>query len=202
MKYRCPRPPEGAASAAAYPNTGPRPGRTMRLPPVCTAPYIHYVFWFLPQRRVVIGTERQQRLESTLSHGRRIKGMVGTVHHQAPTFRIQSDHPSLRGEPVFWFLPQRRVVDLNGPDPGRNPARIENVRTVGIHFGPVFGKVQPEWAGAGAKISAGHHVGRFAAPHAADAALCMSVSHLSVPKILMPAASAGVRPPMPPCGLM
>ena len=40
----------------------------------------------LPQRRVVIGTERQQRLESTLSHGRRIKGIVYIVRHQEPTF--------------------------------------------------------------------------------------------------------------------
>ena len=57
-----------------------------------------YVNRFLLQRRVAIRTERQQRLESTLSHGRRIKEMVDIVRHQEPTFRIHSDHPHLRKE--------------------------------------------------------------------------------------------------------
>ena len=66
-----------------------------------TSPIFYtYVNRFLLQRRVAIRTERQQRLESTLSYGRRIKGMIDIIRHQVSTFRIQSDHPPLREEPT------------------------------------------------------------------------------------------------------
>ena len=38
--------------------------------------------------------------------------------------------------------------------------------------------------------------------YAVDTAFCMSVSHLSVPYMSIPAAAAGVLCVMPPCGLM
>ena len=87
---------------------------------------------FLSQRRVVIGTERQQHLESTLSHGRRIKGMVDTVRYQAPTFRIQSDHPPLRGEPRD-----------GGPPHFRWPALPSGVPTHRGHLAARWGKPGP-----------------------------------------------------------
>ena len=48
------------------------------------------------------------------------------------------------------------------------------------------------------------HAQRRASPsrHEAAAAFCISVSHLLYARISMPAASAGILPPIPPCGLM
>ena len=121
------------------------------------------------------------------------------------------------------FSPQGRGIDLNNLDLGRDPARTGDAGPpggVGRRFSQSPARMKggaggrksagrrnrpkPAYSSAGLPGLAGVPAQRRASPyrHAAAAAFRISASHLLYARISMPAASAGVLPPIPPCGLM
>ena len=104
--------------------------------------------------------------------------------------------------PVFRFPSQGRVVDPNGPDPGRSPVQIGNVRAVGMHFGPAFGKVPPKQGGCGSKNRRRPSCRASAAASRGGYGVLYERQLLVRTPNVNASAPMGVRPPMPPCCLM
>ena len=81
----------------------------------------------LPGKLAMAGTERRRRLEPTLPHAWFVRGMADTTCRQAPAFRMQSGHRSLRKAPDLWcccivrIRTMRDSPDTHDPEAGLVP---------------------------------------------------------------------------------